>query len=167
MKTTNIVDPSVFDHVKFYNTSQKCFDSRRFRVVSLLILLLVTAEFLTMDIRGRLSSSTGRVLFNRSNVRGEVNVDRDPAVSRTSTFLLEDSNRWACGGSGDVDNMKSYSEWVAAASEDDDEVLCAAHRVSTRPLPPGTPRVAFMFMTRGEIALEPVWRTFFAGHEDR
>jgi hypothetical protein len=165
MKATNIVDPSVSDHVKS-NTSKKCFDSRRFRVVSLLLLLLVTAEFLTMDIPGRRSSSTGRLL-NRSNVRGEVNMDHDPAVSRTSTFLLEDSNRWACGGSGDVDNMKSYSEWLAAASEDDDEVLCAAHRVSTRPLPPGTPRVAFMFMTRGEIALEPVWRRFFAGHEDR
>lgn len=134
--------------------------------MSLLILLLVTAEFLTTDIPGRLSS-TGR-LFNRSNIRGVVNMDRDPAVSKTSTFLLEDSNRWACGGSGDLDNMKSYSEWVAAASEDDDEeVLCAAHRVSMRPLPPGTPRVAFMFMTRGDIALEPVWRRFFAGHEDR
>lgn len=44
-----------------------------------------------------------------------------------------------------------------------------AAAASAAPSPPATPvpKIAFLFIVRGEVPFEPLWRRFFQGHEDR
>lgn len=145
----------VYEKVAMRSCLQRVADSKGFRLASLVALVIVAAEVLSADIQGQIA----QVFLTFSSRDGTTYAT--PQMS----FLVEDSNRWACGQLVE----KPYSEWVSTETPaaSDEEVLCAAHRLSARTLPPGTPRIAFLFMTRGEMPLEPVWRRFFAGHEDK
>ena len=50
----------------------------------------------------------------------------------------------------------------------DDRLFEDAIKASRSPPPAGAaPKIAFLFLVRGEIPYEPLWRRYFAGHEDR
>ncbi len=97
---------------------------------------------------------------------------------QNSFLALEDSDACSCaefrrrgaaahGGAGSSSSYmnRSFADWLQANASDE-EVMCAAHQAALRPLAPGKPRVAFLFMVRGPIPHEPVWRQFFQGHEE-
>lgn len=51
-------------------------------------------------------------------------------------------------------------------SVEDSELLHAAQDAATNPLPDGKPKIAFLFILRKEIPLEPLWERFFAGADN-
>ncbi|TQD83004.1 hypothetical protein C1H46_031437 [Malus baccata] len=64
--------------------------------------------------------------------------------------------------------LKEYTKSPNILHEmDDDELLWRASLVPRRRGLPfkRTPKVAFMFLTRGRLALAPLWEMFFKGHE--
>lgn len=46
------------------------------------------------------------------------------------------------------------------------DLLCEAHKAAVVPMAGKSPKVAFLFLVRGEIVFEPLWRRFFRGHEE-
>lgn len=49
---------------------------------------------------------------------------------------------------------------------EDSELLHAAQDAATLPLPPGVPKIAFLFILRQKIPLEPLWDRFFKGVDE-
>lgn len=49
---------------------------------------------------------------------------------------------------------------------EDSELLHAAQDAATLPLPEGKPKIAFLFVLRQKIPLEPLWERFFAGADN-
>lgn len=49
---------------------------------------------------------------------------------------------------------------------EDSELLHAAQDAASLPLPPGVPKVAFLFILRQKIPLEPLWERFFKGVDE-
>ncbi|KAG0591225.1 hypothetical protein KC19_1G159900 [Ceratodon purpureus] len=89
-----------------------------------------------------------------------------PPLPPNSYFSDADSDIWACRQHHINELNMTYHDWVTT-NFTDQQALCAAHRHAKRPMAPGTPRIAFLFLTRGPIATEPIWRKFFSGHEDK
>lgn len=83
-----------------------------------------------------------------------------------SYFPDTDSDVWPCRQHYVDEREMTYEDWVTGGFSDE-QALCAAHRYAKRPMATGTPRIAFLFLTRGEIPMEPVWKKFFAGHEGK
>jgi hypothetical protein len=86
------------------------------------------------------------------------------ASTPNSYFPDSDSDVWHC--KQHHVEVESYTDWVTG-NFTDDQLLCAAHRRSKQPIAAGKQRIAFLFLTRGPLPLEPVWRKFFAGYEDQ
>ncbi|KAG0581402.1 hypothetical protein KC19_4G248700 [Ceratodon purpureus] len=100
-----------------------------------------------------------------TGAREDINQSTPPTPTLSnSAFRVEDVLRWHCNGT--TDWQQPYHSWVKGEASDE-EASCAAHRHSMQPLPPGTPRLAFLFVTVAEVPLEPLWRSFFLGHEDK
>jgi hypothetical protein len=98
--------------------------------------------------------------------KDQLPVASSPSLPPNSYFPDADSDMWACRRHHVDELNMTYHDWVTGDFTDE-QALCAAHRHAKRPMAPGTPRIAFLFLTRGEIPTEPLWRKFFAGHEDK
>lgn len=58
-------------------------------------------------------------------------------------------------------------EYLLPVFGTDQELLRHAfHQAIEGPVSPGLPRIAFLFIVRGPIPLEPVWRRYLQGHEE-
>ncbi|OQU84731.1 uncharacterized protein LOC8059048 [Sorghum bicolor] len=80
-------------------------------------------------------------------IRGE-NGQAPPRLTTTTT---------ASGGNG--------SGSIFGDDDDDDEELMARAAAAPREVPAGTvPRVAFLFLTRWDLPMAPLWEKFFEGH---
>ena len=51
-------------------------------------------------------------------------------------------------------------------SVEDSELLHAAQEAATQPLPPGKPRIAFLYILRQKVSHEALWERFFAGTDE-
>lgn len=89
-----------------------------------------------------------------------------PTLPPNSYFPDSDSDAWPCRQHRVDERNMTYHDWVSG-NFTDEQVLCAAHRYAKQPMATGTPRIAFLFLTRGSIPFEPLWRRFFAGHEGK
>lgn len=66
------------------------------------------------------------------------------------------------GGGGSGSGISSVTD------DDDDEALMALAATAPRVVPAGaTPKVAFLFLTRWDLPMAPLWDEFFAGHRGR
>ncbi|CAK9276297.1 unnamed protein product [Sphagnum jensenii] len=133
-------------------------------------LLLVTFwENTTHGFAFLASRPPGLFVRNVHSLRRYLAVAAAPDPPLNTFLTLEDSDAWYCSEfqrQGSY-RRRSFEEWVRANASDE-EVFCAAHRAALQPLPEASgtpPRVAFLFMVRGPIPLEPLWRKFFQGHE--
>jgi hypothetical protein len=75
------------------------------------------------------------------------------AISRPSVTCPTSSN-----------TLEEYQ--IPVFGTDQELLRHAFHRVTEGPVGPGLPRIAFLFLVRGPIPLEPVWRRYLQDHED-
>jgi hypothetical protein len=74
-----------------------------------------------------------------------------------SYFPDTDSDIWPCRQHHVDERTMTYHDWLTGGFTDE-QALCAAHRVAKRLMAPGAPRIAFLFLTRGDVPLEPLWK---------
>lgn len=133
------------------------------KVLALAFFLLLVTQFLSLrhkDARSILQFSS-----SNTNIAPAIDTSKNISASANFYFPVEQSGKWYCTREGEVD--RDYSEWTTGNFTDED-TLCAAHRQATHPISGGViPRIAFMFITRGRISVEPIWRKFFQGNEDK
>lgn len=79
-----------------------------------------------------------------------------PAIFPNSYLPCKDYVK-AGSSTNELGNISKYF----LTSVEDSELLHAAQDAATQPLPPGKPKVAFLFILRGRIPLKQMWERFF------
>lgn len=95
---------------------------------------------------------------NNPNLIGESGSLLDPIVMANSFLPCKDYVKPGIS----TFELSNISHYFKTALEDS-ELLHAAQDAATRPLAPGKPRIAFLFIIRQEIPYLPVWERFFDG----
>lgn len=142
------------------------------KVLAVALLLVMSLHILTWNgRRGFMHLPCPIELTNSDNqlpvlqTKPEAGPEAAPATQPPNSYFPDsDSDIWYCREH--LVHVSSYTDWLTG-NFTDSQALCAAHRQSKLPRPPGPPRIAFLFLTRGPIPLEPVWRKFFSGHESQ
>lgn len=72
-----------------------------------------------------------------------------------------------CPSCNSIRQYSNVQEYRLPVFETDKELLRNAFHQAIEGPGPGPPRIAFLFLVKGAIPLEPVWRRFLQGHEER
>lgn len=159
-----LLNPFLAGKMQFHKADSKWGLNNMSKVLAIALLLLLSLQILTWSGQQEgLIQLPCPIEFQASNSK-PLPPRSGASASPNSYFPETDADVWECREHR-VD-VASYADW-RTGNFTDEQALCAAHRQSKQPLASGTPRVAFLFLTRGPIPLEHVWRRFFRNHEEK
>ncbi|KAG0618720.1 hypothetical protein M758_4G087700 [Ceratodon purpureus] len=185
--SANAPNSAIPDHKKSLSFLKTVLDVWLVRVGVLILLLGSMVQFkLLLDSQPRLTGSVDLIRFvvldsslqaGRTNHTvdlctkgccnpGEANstdnnIRLPPAIFPNSYLPCKD---YIKPGSSihDLGNISKYFY----TSVEDSELLHAAQDAATQPLPPGKPKIAFLFILRQKIPFEQLWERFFANADE-
>uniref|UniRef100_A0A7I4BUQ7 Uncharacterized protein n=1 Tax=Physcomitrium patens TaxID=3218 RepID=A0A7I4BUQ7_PHYPA len=166
---TTIAVPSKPGPMGFFKTQQDLWLTRG-GVVALLIGSIVFFKFLldsqpnliAVDLSvGRLTGAAECQNCTYSGIAATNRTIRLPQTTFQNSFLPCKDYVKPGSSARDLDVDKYFKVAV-----EDSELLHAAQDESTKPLPDGNPKIAFLFILRQKIPLEPLWERFFADADE-
>lgn len=134
-------------------------DATIMTLVALLGLLLVVRSY------SQISGTNSMMLFYLSQLQRSV--DESGRNNKGSDALRYNNGDTAVPGSwnGTLEHFVA-EEYKLKEYLTDGQLLAEAYEQSSGNRP-GSPRIAFLFLVRGNIHHEPIWRRFFKGHEEQ
>lgn len=117
-------------------------------------------SFIPADFRGSFPSLTSSADPSCCSNPRDSNTSRFPSATYRNSFLP--CKDFVKPGSSTRILPNATTRFFYTAVEDS-ELLHAAQEAATQPLPPGKPRIAFLFITRQKLPHEALWERFFAG----